>query len=642
MMTIKQSLRQWVDARGPHLRLAAYRLVIMTGRPVDTGILRQLAVDLEAAGSIALAVHCWDLVHRFTPYAPDTLVDHLPGAVATGEMARVRWFARQARRLVGFPPGHTAWLAGMLSCHGHHAEAGRVLASFAASPAEMRRIVAQFPSVVLELVPKDLSTLARALQSMPPAPEDAAATLLDLARLCFTFRKMEQAACLYREVYRVRALSALDRAAMLYASARTGPAAVVADCGPGELGQLAHALEQEPDALTMLAYVALVAEDAGLAAAAVERAVRAKYAAVDGIDGIVEDCIAMLGAIDRLRAGPPMRLGEESFDVSVLDGRAGVPKVFVCGFGWSGSGAVYDDIRGVEGFSEFEGAGDAPLLNADSGTEATFIQADAGLGDTWMAAKGSGRLAWQRLWDMLCLHVLGLSGIGYNDYKSCAAAANNLRRHGAAYVRPFRVFMQGCEELQDAPARGAAARLFANATESLCRMLLERQGGRAVLFNNAVFGRAAAMLRIFTNYRAVVVFRDPLDVYVDRRNQDKNHWRSPRLFADLYGSGLRRYVAYRSGDAWPGTGNLREVPFERFVLDAGFRRAVRAWLLSGGVGGGDDSCFDPAASRRNVGMHRKALDAKSRAQLQAMSATYREMERLADEAWGPERGAGTT
>src|SRR5690606_19845203 len=149
------------------------------------------------------------------------------------------------------------------------------------------------------------------------------------------------------------------------------------------------------------------------------------------------------------------------------------------------------------------------------------------------------------------------------DYKSCAAATNNLRRHGAAYVRPFRALVLGCEELQDAPARGALARLFADATEALCRMLLERQGGKAVLFNNAVFGRGVAMLRIFRNYRAVVVFRDPLDVYVDRRNQDKNHWRSPRLFGDLYGSGLRRYVAYRTGDAWPGTDSLREVPFER-------------------------------------------------------------------------------
>src|SRR5690606_4437837 len=204
----------------------------------------------------------------------------------------------------------------------------------------------------------------------------------------------------------------------------------------------------------------------------------------------------------------------------------------------------------------------------------------------------------------------------------------------------FRALVLGCEELQDAPARGALARLFADTTESLCRMLLERQHGKAVLFNNAVFGRGAAMLRIFKNYRAVVVFRDPLDVYVDRRNQDKNHWRSPRLFADLYGSGLRRYVAYRRGDAWPGADSLREVPFERFVLDADFRRAVRTWLLAGSVGGDGDSCFDPAASRKNVGMHRKVLDAKSRTQLQAMSVTYREMQRLADQAWGPERDAG--
>lgn len=604
-----------------------------TGRPVDTSILRRIAVELEDAGSIGLAVYCWDLVHRLTPHPLDTIIDHLPAAVATGEMARVRWFARQARQAVGFPPGHKVWFAGMLACRGHHAEAGRVLASFAASPDEMNRIVAQFPSIVSGLMPEDLSALARALGEIQLGREDAAGTLLELARLCFTFRKMEQAACLYRDVASAQALSTLDMAAMLYASARTDPGIAVTGLESGELARLVESVAHDPDALAVVSHVALLSGDGGLAATAMERAVRARYADLQGLDEIVEDCIAMLRVIDRLCGNSPARLREELFDAAALEDGDGVPKVFVCGFGWSGSGAVYDDIRGMEGFSEFEGAGDAPLLNADSGTEATFIQADAGLGDTWVAAKAGGRLAWQRLWDMLCMHVVGLSGVGYNDYKSCAAAANNLRRHGSAYTRPFRAFVQGYAALLDAPVRGGLARLFADTTEALCRMLLEQQGGKAVLFNNAVFGRGVEMLRIFRNYRAVVVFRDPLDVYVDRRNQDKNHWRTPRLFADLYGRGLRMYVAYRTGDSWPGTDNLREVPFERFVLDADFRGSVREWLLAGSVGHGDVSCFDPATSRRNVGMHRSALDAEARAQLQAMSATYREMQQLADRAW---------
>jgi hypothetical protein len=628
-MTIKQYLRRWINARGPRARLIAYKLVIMAGRPFDTGILRRLAVELEEAGSTGSALHCWDLIHRLTPYDADTIVAHLPEAVATGQTAQVRWLTRRA---VGLPPGHTVWLAGMLACRGHYAEAGRLLASSSASPVEARRILAQVPSIVLDLTPEDLSILALELQETHFGEHVGPTALLRLARLCFTFRKLEQAASLYRDVARVRALSTPDMVAMLYARARTEPDAVA---GPGldELARLANSATGNPDMLAMLAHVALSIGDADTAATLVERAIRGKYRNVHGIDEIADGCVAMIRVIGRLRSSPPAPIPDDAFADPEPMRSDGVPKVFVCGFGWSGSGAVYDDIRGAGGFTEFQGAGDAPLLNADSGTEATFIQAHAGLGDMWVAVKATGNLPWQRLWDMVCLHVTGMAGVGYNDYKSCAAAANNLHRHGPAYANAFRVFVEGYAALSGAPARGAFTRLCSDAAESLCRMLLEREGGKAVLFNNAVFGRNAGMLKIFRNSRAVVVFRDPLDVYVDRRAQDRNHWRSARLFVELYGRGLREYVAWRAAHEGRATiDNLREVPFERFVMDADFHRRVRKWLLAG-TGGNEGSFFDPASSRRNVGMHRGVLNAGERAQLRAMSPVYSEMQRLSDRAW---------
>jgi len=616
--------------------------VITTGRPFDAGILHRLAIELERAGSINLAVQCWHLIHRVAPYGMDGIVDYLPAAVASGEMARVRWFAEQTRREVGFPPGHTVWLAGMLACHGHYGEAGRTLVSFARTPDEARRVVSQFPSIILDRTPKDLERLSRELCRIQSGQEEGAAgTLLKLARLCFTFRKMESAARLYRDAAAHLELSSLDSAAMLYASARTDPDIAVATLGDGDLARLVERVSAEPDALAMLAHVALVSEDGGLAAAAMERAIHGRYGSVERARAVADDCRAMLEIIAALR-GRSSELPPELLEESPQVPEQGVPKVFVCGFGWSGSGAVYDDIRGAEGFSEFQGAGSAPLLNADSDTEATFIQADAGLGDSWMAARATGRMPWQRLWDLLCLHVFGLSGVGYNDYKSCAAAANNVRRHGPLYTRPFRRFFEGYAALLEVPVRGGLQDLLEDTTESLCRMLLEQEGGRAVLFNNAVFGREAEMLRIFRTYRAVVVFRDPLDVYADRKRQDKNHWRTPRLLADLYGRGLRRYLAYRTGDKGAGLRNLREVPFERFVMDPDFRRQVREWLLAGVDDDTGKSYLDPAVSSRNIGMHRVLLDARAREQMRSMTATYYDMQRLAERAWNPGGTAGPT
>jgi len=629
----KKYLWRWIDARGPRTRFAVYRLVIMTGRPFDAGILQRLAAELEREGSLGLAVQCWGLVHRVAPYDSDGLVDHLPAAVESGEMARVRWFAEQARREVGFPPGHAVWLTGMLACRGHYAEAGKMLASFAGSPGEVRRVVSQFPSIILDRTPKDWARLSDELCRLQSGREEAAGNAhLKLARLCFTFRRMELAAQLYRAASNGLDLSVLDSVAMLYACARTDPGIAAAALGDGDLALLIERVSTDSDALIMLANVDLATGGGELAAVAVERAVRWKYGDLDRFQPLLDDCLAILGVVGMLRDRPSV-LPPELLEESGQDTREGVPKVFVCGFGWSGSGAVYDDIRGAEGFSEFEGAGDAPLLNADSGTEVTFIQSDAGLGDTWMVAKTTGTLVWQRFWDLFCLHVAGLSGIGYNDYKSCAAAANNVRRHGSLYTRPFRRFLEEYSALLEMPVRGGLIDLLGDTTEALCRMLLEQEGGRAVLFNNAVFGREAEMLRIFRASRAAVVFRDPLDVYADRKNQDKNHWRTPRQLAELYGRGLRKYIAYRTGEKGRDLQNVREVPFERFILDPSYRAQVRGWLLSGVVEDAGTSYLDPAVSSRNIGLHRVLLDARGREEMRSMTDSYRQMQQLVDQAW---------
>src|SRR5690606_34826342 len=113
---------------------------------------------------------------------------------------------------------------------------------------------------------------------------------------------------------------------------------------------------------------------------------------------------------------------------------------------------------------------------------------------------------------------------------------------------------------------------------SLCSMLVQQSGGQAVLFNNAIFGRDAAMLEIFRSRRAAIVYRDPRDVYVDRRDNDLNHWRTSAQLAAFYAYGLHQYAGYKldRGKDDPG---LREVPFERFVKNDRFRARVRSWLL---------------------------------------------------------------
>src|SRR5690606_18495319 len=142
----------------------------------------------------------------------------------------------------------------------------------------------------------------------------------------------------------------------------------------------------------------------------------------------------------------------------------------------------------------------------------------------------------------------------------------------------------------------------------------------------------AAMLEIFRSRRAAIVYRDPRDVYVDRRDNDLNHWRTSAQLAAFYAYGLHRYAAYKL-DRGEGDPGLREVPFERFVKNDRFRARVRSWLLGEMADVPTVRHFDPAVSGRNIGIHVGALEPAEQVQLQVALEDCRILDRLSDTAW---------
>jgi len=635
MVSLGRGVRRlvWRQVRslGPRSRFMALRIAIWLGQSVDVNVLRELAAELESIDATEWAKWCWRVLHRLVPFDPEILMGRLATLVANGEINRVRSLVGEARRNAGFPPARVIWLSGTLAEHGFRDEAGEFLHEFTSLADGGERLIQQSPSLMSPHVLRDLRRLVTELRDADRENGGAGEVdpaQVELARLCFTFGNLGTAAALYRQVETWFQLSWLDRIAMRYTGARTG-----VRTGDGEeLAGLLKAAAGNPDALAMLSYTALADNDEALAYTALELAIRIKYAGAARLGEILQDGMAILGVIASLRNVEtpfPVELIEFA-DRSIA---SDVPKVFVCGFGWSGSGAVYDDIRAVGGFCEFEGPGQDPILNEDSETEVTFIQSTAGLGDLWMGAKYKRSVGWSQLWDLFCMHVVGLAPIGYSNYKSCAAATNHVHRYGTLYSGPFRRFFEGYAALLQTPAQGGLLSLLQETTEKLCAMLVVQNNGKAVLFNNAIFGRDVEMLEIFRACHAVAVFRDPLDVYADRKNKDKNHWRTPRQLAEFYGRGLRRYLDYRNAAGRRVGATLREIPFERFVLEPGFRWRVRAWLLPGleDTGG---SHFDPAVSSRNIGLHRDTVDAHEAEQLRPAMAAYREMRQLSMNIWG--------
>lgn len=610
----------------PRLRLPVLRwLAALMPSQVGPAGFEHLAAGFAARGDWRNAMRCWRLIQRMAPADPGILRRRLLCALDARDISEVGAVVEDAAQGPAVSPQLSAWLAGTVAARGYGEVAGRVLAGLAKTPGGGGRAV-QSPSIVSAGVPVDLRAFAETLASTGSAFDRD--TTLGLARLCFTFRAFEPAAALYRQASEADGLGPEDQLAMLYAAVESGHGQPSASgVAPGNL---LATVRGNTDALGMLAKAALHAGDAAAAHEAVGLALRDRFGSSPHLSAIAADCAAIVDVLAALRAVderiPPELVQEQPAGM-------GIPKVFLCGFGWSGSGAVYDEIRGVPGFCEFEGAGRDAIINEDADSEVMFVQGAGGLGDLWLRAR-EGRVSWRLLWDTFGLHVAGLSPVGYGGYKSCAAARNNVLEHGADYTGPFRRFFEGYLELRRNPRPAGLHSQLIETTEALCAMLTRRTGGKVVLFNNAVFGRHPAMLEIFRSGRVAVVYRDPRDVYVDRRGQDRNHWRSPAQLAAFYAGSLDAYARYRSRGGG-GRSDFREVPFERFVLDDAFRARVRAWLTGGLDDANAPGCFDPLASRRNIGIHHGVLADGELAQLQATLAAHRELDRLSAASWAP-------
>jgi hypothetical protein len=103
-----------------------------------------------------------------------------------------------------------------------------------------------------------------------------------------------------------------------------------------------------------------------------------------------------------------------------------------------------------------------------------------------------------------------------------------------------------------------------------------------------------------------------LDTYADRKGQDVNHWMKPARFVPFYRSSRLAIQSGRSKLAPDQADAVREVAFERFVLDEAYRRTVIDWLLEEQQASRIRTRFEPAKSALNVGMHTRQLSSSER------------------------------
>jgi len=427
-------------------------------------------------------------------------------------------------------------------------------------------------------------------------------TTLGFARLCFSFGIFDTSAVLFKNSRALSAPKMRDQIAEEYSLLRSNRLDGMSR------GIDSHVETLDPDWLILRASVLFARGDVPGAAADVTEALRMRFQKRTDLDGIIADCNDIVFSLARCPA---------TAQVSMISGTTPAPvnktalrKIFVCGIGWTGSGAVYDALTEYDLLAEMPEAPVDRYLNDDTGNEMMFIQGPSGLGCIWRTARQKGTVRQLELWELFRLHVLGAGSIGFSEHKSSRAASHLVTLAGDRYTGIFRAMFEEFSKQRDETDLPTLRRNLNAAAESLTSVFA---GDHAcVVFNNAVFGRNLDMLAIFDNFRAAVVVRDPLDTYADRKTHDLKHWMSPAVWAQFYRGNRRAIETTRNELTRDQAEAVREVDFENFVLDQEYRRTLIDWLLDQQNSKRVRSRFKPARSALNIGIHTQLLTVDER------------------------------
>jgi tetratricopeptide (TPR) repeat protein len=129
--------------------------------------------------------------------------------------------------------------------------------------------------------------------------------------------------------------------------------------------------------------------------------------------------------------------------------------------------------------------------------------------------------------------------------------------------------------------------------------------GRMAVLNNAILGHELDLMTVFSDAKAVGVFRDPRDQYVSQLYESPNAMPCD-AFIEMMEGRFDRFASLLADPRF--VGRLRGVSFEDHVLDAAARKRFDDWL---GIPGDEEKVretFFPQKSARNIGVHRQHPD----------------------------------
>ena len=577
---------------------------LLAGRCTATWLV-SYALALADSGSRRLCRWCWDRALRSSAHDEQTCDALFDLCAETEHYEEAEELANRYFDASGLLPATALRLTGKLVLNGRFDSASRIYGRLVQQCGDDLARHSPAPPWRRPVCGGDFRSMLAERAAVATSDRSTSVALdLALAKLCFSFAAYDTSAKLFERANEHVALDVEERLAHAYAVLRMGGAARISRLVE-EPPSVAEALTMDADWQILLATVLFAGGASEAAASTVETALRSRLAQHRDLERVVVDCRRMVACITNRRDGLTFSAGDTWQPAAAHN--PGIRKLFVCGQGWTGSSALYDALM------EYDNLSETPEIRADryldpcTESEMMFVQGAAGLGRVWRTAKQDLKLSQRDLWELFRCNVLGGGAIGHTEHKTARASSTLLERFGDRYTAVFRRAYESLAALpEDAPI-GELRSILVDTTESLTTTLADCGEGDCVVFNNAVFGRNIDMLEVFSNFRAAVVIRQPLDQYADRRAKDLKHWMTPSRFVPFHCQSRQAFNSRRAQLPLEHAREVQEVEFERFVLNEPYRQSIISWLLEGRSTRRVRRRFQPERSAKNIGIHADLL-----------------------------------
>lgn len=285
-----------------------------------------------------------------------------------------------------------------------------------------------------------------------------------------------------------------------------------------------------------------------------------------------------------------------------------VRKVFISGFGWSGSSALSDLMKDCKGVMVMPGPGKHDIINLGAEDETTIFEDVGSLAILWDKFV-LGMKKPNALLDFVRLHVLGVLPKRALEMKACLWTRSIVKKYDVNYYRLVDEFLYGLLGGQS-NSIDEKKKSFIRFTNRLIHLVARDKDAKVILFDNAIKAQNIRRLEMIGDATCVVVARDPDDQYISMQNENMYMTRSPEAFVSMQHDKLRSFL--EGVDCLEGSGcTTYAVFFEDLVQNnAQWRKKLLRELLGSDVEipseNRPDAKFKASESIKNIGQYKNS------------------------------------